>query len=65
MDTITFLVLTLLVYSIIMPFVAWIVPKSAMQKASGYVSKVIPILGLKELIKSIFKARAVKKTKQK
>lgn len=57
MDKIEFLIIALLAYSIIMPFVAWIVPPKAMQQASGYMSKVIPILGLKELIKSIFKAR--------
>lgn len=65
METVTTLVMALLIYTIVMPFVAWIVPKSAMGRASGYVSKVIPILGLKELIKSIFKAREIKKNKQK
>lgn len=65
METVTTLVMALLIYTIVMPFVAWIVPKSAMGRASGYVSKVVPILGLKELIKSIFKQQNNKKTKRK
>lgn len=61
METITTLVIVLLVYTMVMPFIAWIVPPKVMNIASGYMSKVVPILGLKELLKSIFKTKKSKK----